>query len=170
MDLEICKATLDMADAIGEIGFASWNAAYADIVPEAFLRDYTPQKRADTLRRLLPERPEEYYLFRLAETPVGFAIIGPPQDAGLPEKTGEVHAFYFMPDVWGRGYAGDAMAFCLERLRALGYTAAVLWVLEDNARARRFYEKQGFRLAGRRREITLGKPLYEVFYSLDLRA
>jgi len=51
---------IEMADEIGEIGFVSWNAAYADIVPEEFLMSFTPQKRTDPLRKALPTRPEEY--------------------------------------------------------------------------------------------------------------
>lgn len=76
MSLEILKVTPEMADEIGEIGFASWNAAYKDIVPKEFLMSFTPKKRADSLLQALSVRQEEYYLFKALGKAVGFSIIG----------------------------------------------------------------------------------------------
>lgn len=50
------------------------------------------------------------------------------------------------PDWWGRGIAGAMLIFMLEQLRASGFTDVQLWVLETNARARRLYERIGWRL------------------------
>jgi hypothetical protein len=55
------------------------------------------------------------------------------------------------------------MASALEALR--GYPSATLWVLEDNLRARRFYEREGWILdGGRRDEAFLGVTVPEVRY------
>jgi ribosomal protein S18 acetylase RimI-like enzyme len=35
-----------------------------------------------------------------------------------------------------------------QRLQAEGFATAVLWVLEDNPRARRFYERHGWAASG----------------------
>jgi len=46
-----------------------------------------------------------------------------------------------------------------------GFTAVVLWVLETNARARRFYEVAGFAPDGGEQVETFGAvPLREVRY------
>ena len=167
--MEIISATAEMADDIAEIGFASWNAAYAGIVPGEFLVSYTPGKRAAALRRALVTRTEEYeyYLFRNCGAAVGYAIIGPPQGDEAPKYAGEIHAVYFVQDSWGKGLAGEAMSFCIERLKLLGYESVVLWVLEDNMRARSFYQKHGFSDDGHGKEINIGKPLFEIRYFLD---
>jgi ribosomal protein S18 acetylase RimI-like enzyme len=48
------------------------------------------------------------------------------------------------PDAQGRGIGRALMADALETLAARGWRHAVLWVLADNAHARRFYERGGW--------------------------
>lgn len=55
------------------------------------------------------------------------------------------------------------MAFCLNRLKELGYSCFV--GMEENLK---FCEKHGFSNTGLKREITIGKPLNEVCFSLVL--
>ena len=56
------------------------------------------------------------------------------------------------------------MAHALQALREMGFSQAVLWVLEQNSRARRFYEKQGFAADGAARTLHIGRDLAEVRY------
>jgi RimJ/RimL family protein N-acetyltransferase len=57
------------------------------------------------------------------------------------------------------------MASALEALR--GYSSATLWVLEENPRARRFYEREGWIRNGERRcEEFLGVTVAEVRYRI----
>ena len=53
-----------------------------------------------------------------------------------------------LPEAWGSGAGSALMAPGIEALRASGYRDAILWVLEDNPRARRFYEREGWALDG----------------------
>jgi GNAT superfamily N-acetyltransferase len=80
---------------------------------------------------------------------VGFAAFGPERERarGFTGR-GELYAFYFHPDVWGGRRAGDLIEYVDDRLRAEGFAEAVLWVLEDNPRARAFYEKHGWATTG----------------------
>lgn len=52
----------------------------------------------------------------------------------------ELHALYVLPASWGRGVG--------RRLLAVAGPVRELWVLRDNARARRFYERHGWRPDG----------------------
>jgi RimJ/RimL family protein N-acetyltransferase len=57
----------------------------------------------------------------------------------------------------------------LGRLRAGGFEQAILWVLEDNPRARAFYERCGWQLDGvARGETFLETPVAEVRYRIHL--
>jgi len=165
--MEIIPATIDHANAIGRIGAASWQAAYKGIIPDSYLANVTPERRAAHIRKLLPLAIAEYYLFRVDGEDAGNAAIGRRHDEGVAVTIGEIGGFYFLPEFWGRGYPGEAMPFCVARLKELGFSAITIWVLEENLRARRFYEKHGFALNGNRKEITLGKPLMEVQYQMD---
>ena len=52
------------------------------------------------------------------------------------------------PDFWDRGFGRELIDAAENRLRELDHSHAVLWVLEDNPRARRFYELAGRRSTG----------------------
>ena len=78
---------------------------------------------------------------------------------------GELFAIYVLPEAWGSGAGSALMASALEALRS--YSSATLWVLEDNPRARRFYEREGWILdGGRREEEILGVTVAEVRYRI----
>ncbi len=89
-------------------------------------------------------------------------MFGAARDDDLPGGTSEVYAIYVHPDAWSTG-AGRALM--TEALVQLGDVAVVLWVLEDNHRARRFYERAGFVADGSRKHAEMpGGPIPEVRY------
>ena len=55
------------------------------------------------------------------------------------------------PDHWGHGLATTAVEAVVRHLDQRGTTVADLWCLEDNRRARRFYEYLGWRPTTERR-------------------
>lgn len=57
---------------------------------------------------------------------------------------GEIVSIYFLPDHIGKGYGRLLLNKCIEELKQCGFSKVLLWVLEDNHRARKFYEKNGF--------------------------
>jgi ribosomal protein S18 acetylase RimI-like enzyme len=84
---------------------------------------------------------------------------------------GEVYSLYAHPDAWSTGAGAALLSAARERLRACGRAEAVLWVLEANARARAFYERQGLRPTGERGVLRLGGAvLTELQYGTALPA
>lgn len=75
---------------------------------------------------------------------------------------------YVLPASWGKGVARELHDDVLERLRAAGSARGNLWVLEHNDRARRFYEKLGWRLNGDTRVVPYPPNPIDVGYSIDL--
>ncbi len=53
-------------------------------------------------------------------------------------------AIYVAPEVVGSGVGRDLLARGERSLAELGFTEATLWVFEANARARRFYARNGW--------------------------
>jgi ribosomal protein S18 acetylase RimI-like enzyme len=99
---------------------------------------------------------------------VGFASLGAArgdEHVGL----GELYAIYVQPAAWGRGAGQALMAETLARLSSEGFGQAMLWVLEDNPRTRRFYERAGWRAdGGVQEEELLGVRIREVRYRIAL--
>jgi GNAT superfamily N-acetyltransferase len=78
---------------------------------------------------------------------------------------GELWGLYVDPEAWGSGAAAALLAASVDALRGRGFTEAVLWVLEDNPRARRFYEREGWTADGARKEEEfLGVVVTEIRY------
>jgi ribosomal protein S18 acetylase RimI-like enzyme len=70
--------------------------------------------------------------------------LGPAPGPGQEESRAELYAIYAVPAQWSTGAGRALMDAVLERTRAAGYASISLWVLQDNPRARRFYERAGF--------------------------
>ena len=72
------------------------------------------------------------------------------------------------PASWGRGVATVLLRASERELRVLNFDQAVLWVLEENSRARRFYEREGWIVdAGVKIERRPGFTLRQVRYRRD---
>ena len=66
-----------------------------------------------------------------------------------PEGRTEIEAIHSLPESWGTGLGAAMLEFALDETNATD--VAGLWAFEKNARARRFYEKHGFRFTGETR-------------------
>jgi diamine N-acetyltransferase len=74
---------------------------------------------------------------------------------------------YVVPDRWGMGVADLLHDRALELVRELGSSRSHLWVLEENVRARRFYERRGWRENGQTRVVPYPPNPLDVGYTLD---
>ena len=93
----------------------------------------------------------------------GFAAFGPARDEEA-KGVGELYAIYVDPALWGRGRGRELIRLAEEALRESDFAEAILWVLEDNLRARRFYEASGWRADASRQIEVLGADVPEVRY------
>jgi GNAT superfamily N-acetyltransferase len=160
------------ADAIliTRVRTQTWQDAYAHIFPPAQLESLTPETGLDWWRRAIVE-PAPHMHTLVAEVDgavVGFAQLGKARE-DEEGSTGELFATYVLPDASGTGVGRALMAETLTRLRGEGFAEAVLWVIEDNPRTRRFYELAGWRLdGGVKVEEWLGAVVRELRYRIAL--
>ena len=74
-----------------------------------------------------------------------------------------------MPAAWDQGIGKQLMAAALGRLGEAEFDQVTLWVLDSNARARRFYEAGGWLADGAvKRDDSFGIPMTEVRYRRSL--
>lgn len=140
------------ADGITDVQVASWRAGYAHVFPESvlFADDFDTSRRSFwNSWRFSPGHRLAVAVDPVDERVVVFASYGPEREraSGFTGRA-ELYAFYAHPDVWGTGAASTLIAHTEERFKAEGFETAVLWVLEDNPRARRFYERHGWEPSG----------------------
>ena len=149
-------ATIEDAETIALIHVRSWQTAYEGIVPAQFLAALSIQERANMWRKVISEYHGIVLLAASPHGEVGFISFGPSRDEDGREKA-EIYAIYVLPQFWHQGIGRELLDEAERRLK--GFSAFTLWVLEKNARARRFYEARGFRLDGSRKEDTIGGVL-----------
>ena len=103
-----------------------------------------------------------------AEVPVGVVLAGPDPDAQDP-SLGHLARLYVQPSWWGQGIGRLLHDAALDDLRARpGLSAATLWVLERNRRARDWYERLGWALTGKRKPVYGPAGIDDVQYRLAL--
>ncbi|MEY9849790.1 GNAT superfamily N-acetyltransferase [Streptacidiphilus sp. BW17] len=173
--LTVRKAVEDDLAQVVRVRVDSWRAAYAGLVPPAYLDGLDPEAALPRMKEYLATIPDrDHFLVVEAEHPaqvVGFVLAGPERPSvavasGVREGLGEVHALYVHPDAWFTGAGARLLTAATEALATDGHAELTLWVLEENHQARRFYERQGWQPDGGRTDLQLaGALLEELRYS-----
>ena len=164
-------AVVEDAVAMARVWVAAWQAAYAGLMPAAYLAALDADAARPAFERSLREGASALVLEQERDI-VGFSAYGASRDPGAGPATGEVIAINLHPSGWRRGMGRQLLRETQQRLGERGFSEATLWVLHANARARRFYEAAGWRLDGlEKHDDTLtGFPLHEVRYRIALDA
>jgi ribosomal protein S18 acetylase RimI-like enzyme len=164
--MEIRRARLDDAAAIAEVHVRSWQVAYEHVFGAERLATVTVERRLPMWREILAAEEQTALVADDDGRIVGLATVGPGRDENAE---GELYAIYVEPKAWGTAAGPALIRAGVGALRERGYRDAILWVLEDNPRARRFYEREGWSVDGGRREGEhLGVATTEVRYRIAL--
>ncbi|MFG2884248.1 GNAT family N-acetyltransferase [Streptomyces sp. NPDC048297] len=135
-------------DRVAEIRIRGWQHAYRGLMPQTYLDALSVPADAER-RRTWFTKGDGTVLNLVAERDgriVGWAALGPYRDEEVRTADAELYALYVDPGHLGTGIGRALLAESVER--CAGYPRMFLWVLRENGRARRFYERAGFRPDG----------------------
>lgn len=171
--MEIRNAEIGDARRIAEVHVASWRMAYRDLLPAEDLDQLEVEQFASWRGRRIEamDLSNSATLVAVIDAGVvGFVDVGPTRDEHLDaQQVAELYAIYFDPGHWGTGGGRELITEAESMMSSLGFTSAMLWVLEGNDRARRFYEAAGWAPdGGRQLERIITTELYEVRYAKTL--
>jgi ribosomal protein S18 acetylase RimI-like enzyme len=148
---------------LARVHVEAWRETYPGILPQAYLDRMSMAAHARRWRSRLMRSPE---ITLVAETPDGLVgycsgdwsrALGPPGEA-------EITTLYVLRRAQRSGLGRRLMTATARALAARGATSLVIWVLRDNAGARRFYERLGGECDGRREEPIAGGTVEAVAY------
>ncbi|HVK86964.1 MAG TPA: GNAT family N-acetyltransferase [Kofleriaceae bacterium] len=163
----IREAVLADADEIARVSAESWQSSYRGILPDALLERIDVGRRAVVRRRLLRDRS----IFQLVAYDVTHLDIVGFCDAGASRRevpyAGEVYEIYLAHRAKRYGIGQEMFERVQAWLVRHGLRSMIVWVLEDNHHARRFYEAMGGRPAARFRSVVGGTPVIELSYVWD---
>ena len=167
--VEIRAATPSDAREIARIHVDTWQAAYSGMVPADYLANLTYAESEEMWRRVTSEYGERagcVFVAGEAGTLCGFSS-GLPRtrfSRGLTEYRGTLQTVYVLPSRQGAGIGKRLVGAVAGCLAEAGVSSMLLWVLEENEIARRFYESLGGTLIAQGRFELGGALLSEVAY------
>jgi GNAT superfamily N-acetyltransferase len=162
----IRQAVLADADGIARAHTASWRTSYRGILPDAVLAQIEVEQRAASWRGVLADRSR---LALVAYDVSHHDIVG-LCDAGRGRRDptmGEVYRMYLEHHARRHGLGREMFDRVTDWMRAQNFRSLVIWVLDNNHHARRFYEAMGGRAERRVASSVSGFPVVELAYVWD---
>lgn len=130
--------------AVARIHVRAWQAGYRGLLPVGYLDGLRAEDRAAR------------YTFGRLDGPRTTVAIASGAVVGFATISGaELSALHVDPDVWRNGVGRTLIERARADLAAAGVAEAHLWVLDGNARAQRFYERDGWTTDQLRRSDTV---------------
>ncbi|HEU4733144.1 MAG TPA: GNAT family N-acetyltransferase [Kofleriaceae bacterium] len=167
MRFAIRPAKLGDAEGIARAHAESWRTSYRGVLPDAALDRFDARERAASWRSVLADRSVltlvAYDVTHLDI--VGFCDAGPSR--GTTGHAGEVYRMYIEHHAKRHGLGREMFEQVTGWLRGRNLRSLVIWVLDNNHHARRFYEAMGGRPAQRVPSRVFGFPIVELAYVWD---
>jgi ribosomal protein S18 acetylase RimI-like enzyme len=159
--------------AIARVHVASWRTSYRGLLPDDFLASLSEEHYTERWTRVIGEGSSRVFVVeeqrrgqprRSSDAEiVGFASCG-RERAGEVSFAGELYAIYVLDGAQRHGQGRELVRAAAGALKEMKLTDMIVWVLRDNAPARRFYERLGG-IYVRSQPITIGSAtLEEVSY------
>jgi ribosomal protein S18 acetylase RimI-like enzyme len=156
-NVSIAVASSSDCRAIAQIHVDAWRAAYDGIVPSDYLAALSVDQRETMWCTAVERGTPRVLVARMDGDVVGWIAYGRCRDDGSGPDVGEIWAIYAAPTLWSTGVGRALWDAARRDLQEQGYRSVTLWVIRDNARAIRFYERSGFAVeANSAKEFELG--------------
>jgi ribosomal protein S18 acetylase RimI-like enzyme len=153
---------------VARVHVRSWQAGYRGLLPDAYLDGLRAEDRAARYTFGRPAADGPATIVAVLDKQIrGFATVGRAADS--PPQTGELLALYVDPSCWRIGVGRRLISEARRSLTERGFATAILWVLDGNERAERFYRSDGWATDGERRTVEVwGISARELRYRRDL--
>ena len=163
----IREAMLDDAGGIARTHTASWQSSYRGILPDVVLDRIDVGQRVETRKKILRDKE----VFQLVAYDLTHGDIVGFCDAGASRRhvtlAGEVYAIYLVHHAKRHGLGTQMFERVQHWLGANHMNSMIVWVLDNNTHARRFYEAMGGRTGNRLQTSIGGHPVTEQAYVWD---
>ena len=176
MTLTIFRAEIDDAAALADLAAETFPLACPRDAPresiDAFIAaNFTVKK----FEGYLSDKKRDIFLAVIDGEPAGYTMLieAKPTDADVVAvvtelPTAELSKFYVLPGHHGSGISAELMSATIEAARDRGVASVWLGVNNENAKANRFYEKQGFVKVGTKQFLVGDKYEDDFVRALEL--
>jgi ribosomal protein S18 acetylase RimI-like enzyme len=145
----IRDATRKDAPAIAALQAESWQSAYRNVLAHDYLEKDVHSERLVIWQERFSHVSHKAMFAIVAEANsqlTGFVCVFPNEDAVFGSFLDNLHV---VPSLTGQGIGRKLLSEAAKRLVAMGSPVGLyLWVIEQNQRALRFYERAGAQVVG----------------------
>ncbi|MFS8045321.1 N-acetyltransferase family protein [Rhizobium sp. BR 314] len=141
LSIDVRRAEPNDARAISEVHRQAWQYTYAGIIPHRALGQMI-ERRGESWWRKATSGPATLLVLDVAGEIAGYATLGLNRARALPQE-GEIYELYLRPQYQGLGLGRMLFGEARRLLKSLGCKGLVVWCLEENENADRFYRGQG---------------------------
>ena len=149
MTIILRDVTVDDAGLVCAVFTNGFKATFAHLYAPEDLALFMSQVTPDAFMREIADPEFRFQLAEVDGVAAGFAKVALPGLPGFtPAATRELRQLYVLDRFIGTGVGPALMDWVIADAKVWGARHLQLSVYVDNARARRFYEKRGFRVIG----------------------
>ncbi|MGG5461130.1 GNAT family N-acetyltransferase [Clostridium sp. B9] len=164
-NIDLRKVKVGDEKVLAYIQTESWKAAFGEILSREEIEKFSDVKKAEEMySMLLKEDIGNGYILSVGGKPHCIAYWNDAREENM-KGYAELICIHSLAENWGVGYGSIMMEYILEEVRRAGFKDLILWVFEENSRARKFYEKYGFVLTEKSKMFSNAK---EVMYYKSL--
>lgn len=160
--IDIRKAEPADASAIADVHMSAWLGAYAGIIPHRALSSMVNRRGAAWWERAIRKQATVLVVEAAGEI-AGYATLGRNRARDLDQQ-GEIYELYMRPEWQGVGVGSRLFRAARNMLEDAGLDGLVVWAIEDNENACRFYEGQGGRDVAEGVEVFDQKAIKKVAF------
>lgn len=162
-------ANKEDADTLALINSKSIQEGFKGIISDEFLKEkFSFERLKERFNKELDEGNTTNCVIYKDGMPIGIQTFAKDDWMDRDNFEIDIWRIYLLPDYWGKNLGLEFIEWGINELKNKGYKKAALWVLEENMRARKFYEKAGFIHEGEIRIINVGKEVKEYRYIKQL--
>ena len=155
--MEIIEVNDSHADIVGKVHSTAWKDAYKDIFSAEYLNQDTPEKRKQECIEALKNNRIRYYLILVSTVAIGIIKISLKSS-----NMCEIESIYFLKEYKEHGYGTKAINFIKKEY---SNCKIILWVLEQNNSAIRFYKRNGFKFTTQKRLVNRGYNYLQIQFA-----
>lgn len=152
-------STIEDSLALSSLHCDAWRNAYRGIIPGIALERMLA-RRGPAWWRGVHQAGGCVLIVDRGGEPIGYAMIGPARSAA--PGLGEIYELYLRPECQGVGLGRRLFDASRQRLREDGYPRLVVWALQENTMACRFYRGMHGREFARAFDAIGGRRLEKI--------
>lgn len=164
-NISIRKVRIGDENILAHIQTEAWKEAFSTIISQEDMKKYADINKAKEMySMILSKNIGNGFILSIDDIPHCIAYWDKARDDDF-EDYAEIICIHSLSYNWGKGYGSMMMEYILNEIKQAGFKKVMLWVFEENNRARKFYENHRFILSDKSKKFC---GAIEVMYCREL--